>query len=55
MAAPLADLYKVREAVATQQPDEREQALRQAFDTLVLRLTGEADTQNEAVAKLRQD
>ena len=55
MAAPLADLYKVREAVATQQPDEREQALRQAFDTLVLRLTGEADTQNKAVAKLRQD
>lgn len=55
MAAPLADLYKVREAVATQQPDEREQALREAFDTLVLRLTGDADTQSEAVAQLRQD
>lgn len=55
MAAPLADLYKVREAVATQQPDEREQALRQAFDTLVLRLTGDAEVQNDAVAQLRQD
>lgn len=55
MAAPLADLYKVREAVATQQPEEREQALRQAFDTLLVRLTGDTDTQNQGVAQLRQD
>lgn len=55
MAAPLADLYKVREAVATQRSDEREHALRQAFDTLLLRLTGDADTPSEAVAQLRQD
>lgn len=55
MAASLPDLYKVREAVATQQPSEREEALRQAFDTLLLRLTGDTDTQNKNVAQLRQD
>lgn len=55
MAAPLAELYKVREAVATQQAEEREQALRQAFDTLLLRLTGETDSRSEAVVQLRQD
>lgn len=53
MAAPLSDLYKVREPVASQQPDEREEALRKAFDTLVLRLTGEPET--AAVAQLRSD
>ena len=53
MAAPLSDLYKVRESVASQQPDEREEALRKAFDTLVLRLTGEPET--AAVAQLRSD
>ena len=53
MAAPLSDLYKVREPVASQQPDEREEALRKAFDTLVLRLTGEPET--TAVAQLRSD
>lgn len=53
MAAPLSDLYKVREPVASQQPNEREEALRKAFDTLVLRLTGEPET--GAVAQLRSD
>lgn len=55
MAAPLSDLYKVREPVASQQAEEREEALRKAFDTLVLRLTGEAQSDQEAVAQLRND
>ncbi len=55
MAAPLSDLYKVREPVASQQPAEREEALRKAFDTLVLRLTGETETDQAAVAQLRKD
>ncbi len=55
MAAPLADLYKVREPVASQQPAEREEAMRKALDTLVLRLTGEAQSDRDAVAQLRKD
>lgn len=53
MAAPLNDLYKVREPVASQQPEAREEALRKAFDTLVLRLTGEAES--DRVSQLRAD
>ena len=55
MAVPLSDLYKVREPVASQQPAEREEALRKAFDTLVLRLTGDAKPDQDAVAQLRND
>jgi hypothetical protein len=55
MAAPLSDLYKVREPVASQQPAEREEAIRNAFDTLVLRLTGEAKVDQPSVAELRND
>lgn len=55
MAAPLSDLYKVREPVASQQPAERDEAIRKAFDTLVLRLTGEAKVDRPAVAELRED
>ncbi|MEL7558009.1 DUF2066 domain-containing protein [Stutzerimonas chloritidismutans] len=55
MAVPLADLYKVREPVASQQPAEREEALRKAFDTLVLRLTGNSSSDQQAVAPLRSD
>lgn len=55
MAAPLSDLYKVREPVASQQPEEREEALRKALDTLVLRLTGEAQADQDAVVQLRKD
>lgn len=55
MAAPVSDLYQVREPVASQQPAEREEALRNAFDTLVLRLTGDASPDQEAVARLRND
>ncbi len=55
MAAPVSDLYKVREPVASQQPAEREEALRNAFDTLVLRLTGDSSPDQQAVAQLRND
>ena len=55
LAAPVSDLYKVREPVASQQPAEREEALRKAFDTLVLRLTGDPKTDQAAVAQLRKD
>ena len=55
MAAPVSNLYEVREAVADQQPEEREAALRRAFDTLVLRLTGDAEAgQRPEVAELRK-
>ena len=55
MAAPLSGLYKVREPVASQQPAERDEALRKAFDTLVLRLTGDSRPDQAAVAQLRND
>ena len=55
LAAPVSDLYKVREPVASQQPAEREEALRKAFDTLVLRLTGDPKTDRATVAQLRKD
>jgi hypothetical protein len=55
-AAPVSDLYQVREAVAGQQPEERTAALSRALDTLVLRLTGSAEAlQHPAVAALRKD
>lgn len=41
LAAPVADLYQVRESVASQQATERQRALTEALDTLVLRLTGD--------------
>ena len=54
MAAPVSNLYEVREAVADQQPEARQAALQRAFDTLVLRLTGDAEaSQRPAVAELR--
>ncbi|WP_028238498.1 DUF2066 domain-containing protein [Stutzerimonas azotifigens] len=55
-AATLADLYLVREPVASQQASERDEALQRAFDTLVRRLTGDASvSESSAVAALRQD
>ncbi len=55
-AAPLSDLYQVREAVSSQQPEERAAALSRALDTLVLRLTGKTDAaQSPALAALRND
>lgn len=56
LAAPVSDLYQVREAVSSQQPEERAAALSRALDTLVLRLTGKADAaQNPALKALRKD
>ncbi|MFV0456208.1 MAG: DUF2066 domain-containing protein [Pseudomonas sp.] len=56
LAAPLSNLYEVREPVTDQQPEEREAALQRAFDTLVLRLTGDAEaSQRPAVAELRKN
>jgi hypothetical protein len=56
LAAPVSDLYQVREAVSSQQPEERAAALSRALDTLVLRLTGKADAaQSPALKALRKD
>lgn len=56
LAAPVNDLYQVRETVSGQQPQERAAALSRAMDTLVLRLTGKADApQSPALAALRKD
>lgn len=56
LAAPVSDLYQVREAVSSQQPEERAAALGRALDTLVLRLTGKTDAaQSPALAALRKD
>jgi hypothetical protein len=56
LAAPVNDLYQVREAVSSQQPEERAGAFNRALDTLVLRLTGNADAaQSPALAALRKD
>ena len=56
IAAPVSDLYQVREPVASQQPEEREAALGRALETLLLRLTGQADAlQSPALAELRKD
>ena len=38
LAAPVSGLYQVREAVTSQQPEERSAALNRALETLVLRL-----------------
>ncbi|MBX9914391.1 MAG: DUF2066 domain-containing protein [Pseudomonadaceae bacterium] len=55
-AQPLSGLYQVREPVASQQPEERDAALKRALDTLVLRLTGDPQAlQNPAVVALRSD
>jgi hypothetical protein len=55
-AQTVSGLYQVREAVASQQPDERNAALNRALDTLVLRLTGDPQAlQNPGLAALRAD
>jgi hypothetical protein len=56
LAEPVSGLYQVREAVTSQQPEERTAALNRALETLVLRLTGDAQAlQNPALAGVRQD
>ncbi|MBC9251748.1 hypothetical protein A9179_15865 [Pseudomonas alcaligenes] len=55
-AETVSDLYQVREAVTSQQPDERNAALGRALETLVLRLSGDAQAvQAPALAGVRQD
>ncbi|UVE16616.1 DUF2066 domain-containing protein [Pseudomonas sp. LS44] len=55
-AAAVADLYQVREPVASQGPEERAAALTRALDTLVLRLTGDSKAaQQPVLAALRKD
>lgn len=55
-AEQLRGLYQVREAVSEQQAQERAAALQRAFDTLLLRLTGDAEVgKRQAVAALRED
>ncbi|HSC83583.1 MAG TPA: DUF2066 domain-containing protein [Pseudomonas sp.] len=55
-AESVSDLYQVREAVTSQQPEERNAALGKALETLVLRLTGDSQAvQNPALATVRQD
>ncbi len=56
LAAPVAGLYQVREAVADQQPETRDAAMQRALQTLVQRLTGDAEAlQSAKLEGLRQD
>ncbi|NWD50838.1 DUF2066 domain-containing protein [Pseudomonas gingeri] len=55
-AETLNGLYQVREPVASQTPDERNQATQRALETLVLRLTGDPKAaQNPGLAEVRKD
>lgn len=56
MAAPVANLYQVREPVAEQGSQNREAAMQKALDTLILRLTGApAVDSGQALEALRKD
>lgn len=56
LAAPVSDLYQVREAVADQQAETRDAAMQRALQTLVQRLTGDAKAlQSPALEGLRKD
>lgn len=56
LAAPVAGLYQVREAVADQQPENRDAAMQKALQTLVQRLTGDAKAlQSAGLEGLRKD
>lgn len=56
LAEPVSGLYQVREAVTSQQPEERTLALGKALETLVLRLTGDAKAlQSPALEGIRKD
>ncbi|MFC5698146.1 DUF2066 domain-containing protein [Pseudomonas sp. GCM10022186] len=55
-AETVPDFYQVREPVASQQPEERNQALVRALDTLVQRLSGDPKAaQSPALEALRKD
>lgn len=54
-AETVASLYQVREPVLSQQPEERDQALNRALETLVIRLTGDTKAlNNPALAEVRR-
>lgn len=56
LAAQVDDLYQVREAVTSQQPEERSAALGRALETLLQRLTGDAKAvQSPGLEGVRQD
>lgn len=56
LAEPVSGLYQVREAVTSQQPEERTLALGKALETLVLRLTGDAKAlQSPDLEGIRKD
>ncbi|WP_165679995.1 DUF2066 domain-containing protein [Metapseudomonas otitidis] len=55
-AETVATLYQVREPVLSQQPEERDQALNRALETLVIRLTGDTKAlNNPALAEVRKN
>lgn len=56
LAETVSNLYQVRETVSGQTPDERDQAIQRALETLILRLTGDAKAaQSPGLAALRKD
>lgn len=56
VAAPVADLYQVREPVADQQPETRSEGMQRALATLVQRLSGDAKAlQGSRFEALRKD
>ncbi len=56
VAENVTTLYQVREPVASQQPEARDQGLARALDTLLVRLTGDRKAvENPALAGVRKD
>ncbi|MBB3102264.1 DUF2066 domain-containing protein [Azomonas macrocytogenes] len=56
VAKPMEGLYRVREPFSAQEPNAHDEGLRRAFDTLVLRLTGNPDAATSpALASLRSN
>lgn len=56
LAETVDSLYQVREAVASQEPEERSAALDRALETLVLRLTGDPKAiQSPNLSEVRKD
>lgn len=56
LAQPMEGLYRVQEPILADQDDSRDAQLQRAFDTLVLRLTGDPEAaRSDALAALRQE
>ncbi|MFC3609007.1 DUF2066 domain-containing protein [Stutzerimonas tarimensis] len=55
LAQPLEGLYQVREPIRADQDEAREEQLRRAFDTLVLRLTGDPQAVSSDALKALRD